>query len=307
MIRRNLLFLSIAFLVTSCSIFDDATSSRIETDNVENLDPQIKNSIDQVISGAGLLKDINQQVLSTITQHPSLGFGTDPQDDIQIRSNCPVISPEPGKLRIYPKEFEINLDSEGSGCQPAGANTKYKGKLFITVLAPVFLPGGHVIIRTENLSTGDNLDKQIENLTMDHKYKNQVDGNLVFDTQISRFNYSNQLRDADQPIRRRSNMTNVTGGITTYSDMLNDTDLSDLSTIIDDLVTIEFDNLELANDDEGTTQLQDGRLQYNIVCSCPIGGSFVDPSAGKISLRENSGCVDGIYTVRERNYKLECQ
>lgn len=302
---RNLILFCCLLLTASCSIFDDSTSSTLAIDDTNALETEIVDNIDQVLSGSSLLKEINQQVLATMFQHPSLGLGTDPEDDIQLRSNCPTITPEPGKLRIYPKEFEIDLDSGGSGCQPEGSPTKYKGTLKITVLAPVFLPGGHVIIKTKNLKMGNNLDKEVEDLTMVHKYKDRVNNDLIFDTQISKFEFTNKISRFTSNESKRTSISRFTTGVTTYSDINEDTDLTELTTIIDDLVTIEFASLQLQSEDQNAT-LEDGKLSFSIICSCPINGQYEDPNGGRVLIQENRGCTDGLFTVRDRNYRLRC-
>lgn len=302
---RTLIFLFLVLSVISCSVFDDTTSSSLVTDDESNLEQSVRNNVDFMVAGSSLLKQVNQQVISTLFQHPSLGFGTD-ADETSPRNNCPVITPEPGRLRIYPKEFVLDLDSEGSGCQPAGSTSKFQGKVYITVLSPVFLPEGHVIIETENLRMGDELEQEIEDLTMEHRYKENVDDNLVFDTKITRFGFNNTNSRLGQNESRRAKMAQYTGGITTYSDVLRDTDLNDLATIIDDLVTIEFESLSLDNTDTQST-LRDGNFQFSISCSCPVSGRYLDPSAGEVTIRDNSGCVDGLYSVRDRNYRLNCE
>lgn len=291
----------------SCSIFDDETLDKNVT-NEDEITLETEQNISQFIETAKVIKELNQHVLALALQYPALGTGIISKDDIVKRSNaCPNISPDPNQKSSYPQEFILNLDSEGNGCTPLGSKVKYKGTIAVNIISPALQKNGAFTIKATNLLIGENLDRTISKVEMEHVYQSNDGEQTIFDTKIKYLDFTN-FSGSDNS---KTVIQDVSGGKTIYRDVAKDTNLNDLSTILDDEVIFSFDKMFVQNQIGGETTLFDtsnGTLHFSIFCACPTDGTFkLDNLGGLIvDFKENSTCTDGAYNIGSLAFKLNC-
>lgn len=305
--KNFILFITTCCILFSCSLFDDETSTRVD-DNNNEISIETETNVNQFIETAKVIKDINQHILGLALRYPALGSGIISDDEVVQREvACPNISPDPNQKSTYPQEFVLDLDSNGNGCTPLGSKVKYKGRIVINIKSPALQKQGAFTITATDLLIGEKLDRKISKVEMEHTFKSNDGKQTIFDTEIKHLDFTNFSGSGNS----KTVIQDVTGGQTTYRDINRDTNLNDLSTIVDDEVIFGFDKMFVQNNIDGETTLFDtsnGSLHFSILCACPTDGSFKLDNQGGVTVdfKENSNCTNGTYKIGSLSFNLNC-
>lgn len=295
------------FSFYSCGVFDDPSDPLNGSDSSQDFTEADEENLVSFIEGAKLFKEVNQHVLSLALQYPAIGSGIISEDEVKVRSNaCPDIFPDPNQKSSYPQEFIVDLDSGGNGCTPLGSKVKYKGKVSVNIISPALQQDGEFIIKSSGLLIGKALGQKIDKLEIRHKFRSNNGRNTVFDTEIITMEYTNYTGTSNQ----KTIVENVKRGLTTYSDVNEDSNLNNLSSVFDDEVFFEFETMDIVNEGKELRLMEatKGKLFFNLLCSCPTGGEFTikNPGGIKVDFNRNNNCTDGSYKVGSLDFALNC-
>lgn len=299
-------FLTLATLVLFMSCFDD---ERVAPETQE-LNPS---QVAALFDASSVIKDINQQMVSTLLEHPNLhGLGNGRPHAPVKDDNCPKIYPDPEDVKdFFPVHLSFDFTNDTEGCLPVGSSVRYKGIFFLEIFANVCLPGGAFRFYGSNFWLGENLTLSVDSVDVLQEFRTINRDTLIFDTDVKSLVclnnglFSNNLED-----KRFTAVRDVKGGVTKYVDVEGNTRLDDYNTLIDDVVIFEFDELTAVDKETGQLMVcENGRLEYNVKCTCPVAGTFdmVSPATGRVDFANNQDCIGGNYTFNGESFQMSCQ